>query len=85
MLHLLKRGMEKRGKKLLGPRAVAAVSDVEGGLSAAAALSEIGNARPSDDDDAGVRGERHGRWRQGEERGKSYYGPEDKNKNKWAL
>ena len=58
VLHLLKRGMERRGKKLLGPGAVAAISDVERGLSAAASLPEIGNVRPSDSDDASVRGER---------------------------
>ena len=58
MLHLLKRGRERRGKKLLGPGAVAAVSDVERGLAAAAALLEISNAWPSDDDGAGTRGER---------------------------
>ena len=58
MLHLLKQGMERRGKKLLGLGAVAAVSDDEGGMSAAAALPEIGNAWPSDGDGAGARGER---------------------------
>ena len=47
MLHLLKQGMERRGKKLLRPRAVAAISDVEGGLVAPTALLEIGNAWPS--------------------------------------
>ena len=36
--------MERRGKKLLSPRAVAAVSDVEGQLAATAALLETGNA-----------------------------------------
>ena len=77
VLHLLKRGMERRGKKLLRPGAVAAVSDVEGVLTVAVALPEIGNARPSDDDGAGV-GVR------GRERERSYCGPEDKIKNKWA-
>ena len=56
--YLLKRGLKRRGKKLLGPGAVAAVSDIEGGLAAAVALSETGNARPSDGDGVGVRGER---------------------------
>ena len=58
MLHLLKRGMERRGKKLLGLGAVAAISNVEGVLAAAAALLETGNAWPSDGDGAGTRGER---------------------------
>ena len=75
MLHLLKRGMERRGNKLLGPGAVAAVSDVEGGLAAVEALPETGNARPNDGDGAGMRRERE----------RSYCGPEDKRKNKWAL
>jgi len=70
MLHLLKRGWERRGKKLLGPGAVAAVSNVEGVLAAVAALSEIGNVWPSDG--TGARGERHGRRRRGEERERSY-------------
>ena len=50
--------MERRGKKLLGPGAVATISDVEGGLVAVAALPETGNAGPSDGDGAGVRRER---------------------------
>ena len=50
--------MERRGKKLLGSGVVAAISDVEGVLAATAALLEIGNARPSDGDGAGARGER---------------------------
>ena len=50
--------MERRGKKLLMLGVVAATSDVEGGLAAAAALLEIGNAQPSDSDGTGVRGER---------------------------
>ena len=50
--------MERRGKKLLRPGAVAAISDIEEVLAAGAALIEIGNARPSDGDDAGARGER---------------------------
>ena len=58
MLHLLKRGRERRGKKLLGPGAVAAVSDVERGLAAAAALLEISNAWPSNGDGVGMRGVR---------------------------
>ena len=58
VLHLLQRGMERRGKKLLGLGAVAAISDVEGLLTATAALPEIGNARPSDGDGVGTRGER---------------------------
>ena len=56
MLHLLKRGMERKGKKLLGPGVVAAVNDIKGVLAAAVALLEIGNAWPSDS--AGTRGER---------------------------
>ena len=58
MLHLLKQGIERRGKKLLGLGVVAAISDIEGVLVATAALLEIGNAWPSDDDGAGTRGER---------------------------
>ena len=50
--------MERRGKKLLRPGAVAAISDIEGGLAAAAALPKTGNVRPSDGDDMGTRGER---------------------------
>ena len=50
--------MERRGKKLLGTEVVAAVSDVEGGLAATAALPETGNAWPSDGDSADTRGER---------------------------
>ena len=57
--------MERRGKKLLGLGAVAVVSGVEGVLAAAMALLEISNARPSDGDGAGTRGERerHGHQR----------------------
>ena len=63
--------MERRGKKLLGPGAVAAVNDVEGGLAAVAALLETSNARPSDDDGVGARGERGASVGvKGEERGK---------------
>ena len=50
--------MERRGKKLLGPGAVAAVSDIEGELAAVTALPKISNAWPSDGDGAGARGER---------------------------
>ena len=50
--------MERRGKKLLRPGAVVAISIIEGELAAAAALLEIGNAWPSDGDGVGVRGER---------------------------
>ena len=51
------------------------------------ALLEIGNVWPSDGDDdgAGARGKRGaGIDVGGRERGKSYYGPEDKMKNEWA-
>ena len=58
VLHLLKRGMERRGKKLLRLGAVAAVSDVEGGLAATMALPETDNMRPSNGDGTGTRGER---------------------------
>ena len=58
MLHLLKRGIDRRGKKLFRPRAVAAISDVEGGLAAIVALPETGNTWPSDGDGTGARGER---------------------------
>ena len=58
MFHLLRQGMERRGKKLLRPGAVAAVSDIEGVLAAAAAPLEIDSAWPSDGDGTGVRGER---------------------------
>ena len=58
VLHLLKQGIERRGKKLFGLGAVAAISDIEGVLVATAALLEIGNAWPSDGDGAGVRRER---------------------------
>ena len=58
VLHLLKREWERRGKKLLGLGAVAAVSDVEGGLAAAAAQPETSNMWPSDGDGVGARGER---------------------------
>ena len=86
VLHLLKRGMERRGKKLHGLRVVVAISDVERGLSAATALLEISNAWPSDGDGAGVRGERGaGISVRGKREGKSYYGSKDKMKNKWAL
>ena len=50
--------MERRGKKLLGPGAVAAVSNIEDGLAAAVALPETDNSWPSDGDGAGARGER---------------------------
>ena len=50
--------MERRGKKLRGPRAVVAISDIEGGLAAAAALPETSNVWPSNNDDVGARGER---------------------------
>ena len=70
--------MERRGKKLLGPGAVAAVSDVERGLSAIVALPEIGNARPSNGDGTGV-------GVGGRERERNYCGPKDKRKNKCAL
>ena len=43
---------------MLGPGAVAAVNDVERGLSAAVALPEISNVRPSGGDGMGARGER---------------------------
>ena len=43
---------------MLGLRAAAAISDIEGGLTAVAAQLEIGNARPSDGDGTGARGER---------------------------
>ena len=58
MLHLLKQGMERRGKKLLGLGVVAAISDVEGVLTAAVALPEIGNVWPSNGDGARARRER---------------------------
>ena len=58
VLHLLNLGMERRGKKQLGPGVVAAISDIEGGLVAATALPETGNARPSDGDGTSARGER---------------------------
>jgi len=79
--------MERRGKKLLRPGAVAAVSNVERGLSATTALPEISNAWPSNGDGASARGEREARALAsgGRERGKSYCRPEDKMKNKWAL
>ena len=50
--------MERRGKKLLGTGAVAAISDVEGGMAATMALPETGNTRPSNGDGVGARGER---------------------------
>ena len=50
--------MERRGKKLLGPGAVVAISDIEGGLAAAAALLETGNALPSKGNNTSTRGER---------------------------
>jgi len=37
MLHLLKQGDERRGENLLGSGTVAAISDVEGGLTATVA------------------------------------------------
>ena len=58
VLHLLKQGMERRGKKLLRLGAVAGISDVEGGLAATAALLETGNAWPSDDNGDGASRER---------------------------
>ena len=58
-------------------------SRVEGGLAAAAALPEIGNARPNDVNGVGPRGERDAALG-GRERERSYYGSEDKRKNKWA-
>ena len=58
MLHILKRGWERRGKKLLRLGVVAAISDIEGVLAVAVALPEIDNAWPSDGDGVGVRGER---------------------------
>ena len=57
MLHLLKQGLERRGRKLLRPGAVAVVSDIEGGLVAAATLLETGNVWPRNDDGAGAREE----------------------------
>ena len=56
--------MERRGKKLLGPGAVVAISIIEGELAVAAALPEIDNTWPSE------RRERRGRQRWGGERGK---------------
>ena len=77
--------MERGGKKLLGPRAVAATSDIEGGLAAVVTLPEIGNTRPSDDGGVGARGERGAGIGVGErERERSYCRPKDKRKNKWA-
>ena len=70
MLHLLNLGMERRGKKLLVPRVVAAISDVEGQLVAAATLPETSNAWPSDDDSTGMRGERGASVGVGEREGK---------------
>ena len=58
MLHLLKRGMERRGKKLLGLGVVAAINDTKGVLTAAVALPEIEDAWPSNGAGAGARGER---------------------------
>ena len=84
VLHLLKRGMERRGKKLLGPRAVAAISDIEEVLAAIVALPKrlatcgqaMATARAREEGGAGigVEGKR--------ERERSYCGPEDKRKNK---
>ena len=63
--------MERRGKKLLGSGAVAAISDVEGVLAATTALPKINNVRPSDGNDAGTSGERGtGIGVGGKERGK---------------
>jgi len=75
--------LERRGKKLLRPRAVASVSNIEGGLAATVALLVTGNARPSDDDGA-AREEREVRASAlgGKERERSYYGPKDKTKDK---
>ena len=56
---------------MLRPRAVASVSNIEGGLAATVALLVTGNARPSDDDGVGARGERGpGVSIRGKERGK---------------
>ena len=76
--------MERGGKKLLGPRAVAAVSDIEGGPVAATTLPETGNARPSYDDGVGMRGERGVGIGIGgkRERKRSYCRPKNKRKNK---
>ena len=78
--------MERRGKKLLRPGAVAAINDVEGVQAAAAALPEISNTWPSDGDGVGARVEREARASAlgGRERERSYCGLEDKTKNKWA-
>ena len=59
--YLLKRGLERREKKLLRPGAVAVISNIEGGLAAAAALPETSNARPNNGDGVGTRGEREAR------------------------
>ena len=49
------------------------------------ALLETSNARPSDGDSMSPRGERGAGFGIGErERERSYYGPKDKRKNKWA-
>ena len=48
--------MERR-KNLLGLAVVAVVSDIEGGLVAAATLLETGNVWPRNDDGAGAREE----------------------------
>jgi len=85
MLHLLTQGIDRRGKKLFRLGAVAAINDIEGGLAAAVALLETDNVWPSDGDGTSTRGERGvGVDVGGRERGKSYYGPEDKMKNEWA-
>jgi hypothetical protein len=42
--------LEFEEEQMLGPRAVAAISDIEGGLVATVALLETGNVRPIDDD-----------------------------------
>ena len=68
MLYLLKRGMERKGNKLLGLGAVAAISDVEGGLVAVVTLPETGNAWPRDSDGAGTREERDAGYDVGEKR-----------------
>ena len=79
--------MERRGKKLLGPGVVAAISNVEGGLAATATLPKTDNAWPRDGDGVGTRGVRCvgvGVGARGRERERSYYSPEDKRKNKWV-
>ena len=74
------------GKKLLGPGVVAAISNIEGGLATAVALSDTSNVRPCEGDGVDARGERVtvigvG----GRESERSYYRPKDKRKNKRAY